>query len=286
MPQTILVKTVADLRHHLAPRRAAGQRIGFVPTMGALHAGHLSLVRAARRDCNCVVVSVFVNPTQFVAGEDYHSYPRCLQADLHACQREAVDLLFAPEVSEMYGPEPRTTVHVAGLTEPLCGAHRPGHFDGVTTVVAKLLNIVQPHVAYFGQKDAQQAIVIKRMVTDLNFPLQIVICPTIREPDGLAISSRNKYLSTQQRKDATLIYKSLQKCEEMIKAGIKDTKKMIDEMQKILQHPSIKIEYVSIVDAETLQNLDEAKGRVLVAVAVKIGTARLIDNILIDTSKK
>ncbi|MFQ6048656.1 MAG: pantoate--beta-alanine ligase, partial [Phycisphaerae bacterium] len=231
MPQTILVKTVADLRHHLAPRRAAGQRIGFVPTMGALHAGHLSLVRAARRDCNCVVVSVFVNPTQFVAGEDYHSYPRCLQADLHACQREAVDLLFAPEVSEMYGPEPRTTVHVAGLTEPLCGAHRPGHFDGVSTVVAKLLNIVQPHVAYFGQKDAQQAVVLQKMVADLFFPVQIVVCPTVRDHDGLALSSRNAYLTPDQRRQARCLYQALQLAARQIAHGQRDSHNLIQLMQ-------------------------------------------------------
>jgi len=179
-----------------------------------------------------------------------------------------------------------TWVNVEKLTESLCGRSRPGHFRGVTTVCAKLFNIVAPDVAYFGQKDAQQAIVIKRMVADLNSPVEIVICPTVREPDGLAVSSRNQYLSAQQRKDATLIYKSLQKCQEMIDSGITDTKEIIAEMQEILQQvPSIEIEYISIVDADTLRSLDQIAGRVLAAVAAKIGPARLIDNILIDIKK-
>jgi pantoate--beta-alanine ligase len=196
-----------------------------------------------------------------------------------------VDAVFAPEPEEIYAGKNLTWVNVEKLTEPLCGQVRPGHFRGVTTICAKLFNIVAPDIAYFGQKDAQQAFVIKRMVADLNMPLEIIICPTVREPDGLAVSSRNQYLTKQQKKDATNIYKSLQKCRGMIDAGITETAEITAEMRKILQHvPSIEIEYVEIVDAETLQSIDRIGGKVLAAVAVRIGPARLIDNILVDAS--
>ncbi|MHC4500655.1 MAG: pantoate--beta-alanine ligase, partial [Planctomycetota bacterium] len=198
-----------------------------------------------------------------------------------------VDLVFAPTPQQIYGPENLTWVNVEKLTDPLCGQFRPGHFRGVTTVCAKLFNIVLPDIAYFGWKDAQQAIVIKRMVADLNMPLKIVICPTVREPNGLAVSSRNKYLTEQQRKDAASIYKSLQECRRMIEAGTTDTGEIITRMRKMLQHvPLIEIEYISIVDAETLQNLDRISGKVLAAVAVRIGPARLIDNILVDSAAR
>jgi pantoate--beta-alanine ligase len=253
--------------------------------MGALHVGHISLIEAARKRCDFVVVSIFVNPTQFVPGEDFDKYPRPFEADLDICQKAGVDAVFAPTPEEMYPFENITWVNVEKITEPLCGQFRPGHFQGVTTVCSKLFNIVAPDIAFFGQKDAQQAIVIKRMVADLNMPLEIVICPTVRESNGLAVSSRNKYLSEQQKIDAANIYKSLQKCHQMIDAGVKDTIQIIDEMRKILQQvSSIEIEYVSIVDAETLQNIDHIRGKVLIAVAVRIGPARLIDNILLDTA--
>jgi pantoate--beta-alanine ligase len=198
-----------------------------------------------------------------------------------------VDLVFAPTTEQMYPEENLTWVNVEKLTEPLCGQFRTGHFRGVATVCAKLFNIVTPDIAFFGQKDAQQAIVIKRMVADLNMPLKIVVCPTVRQPDGLAVSSRNKYLTEQQKKDATYVYKSLQKCQEMIDAGITDPRKIVTRMRKILsQAPSIKIEYISIVDAETLQTIDHITGKVLAAVAVGIGPARLIDNILLDSRKQ
>jgi pantoate--beta-alanine ligase len=254
--------------------------------MGALHMGHISLIEAAMGQCDFVVVSIFVNPTQFGPGEDFEKYPRPFEADLEICRKAGVDAVFAPTPKEVYGPENVTWVNVEKLTEPLCGRFRPGHFRGVTTVCAKLFNMVLPDIAFFGQKDAQQAVVIKRMVADLNMPLEIVVCPTVREPDGLAVSSRNKYLSEQQRKDAALIYKSLQGCRELIESGIRDAAQITAQMRKVLEQvPSIKIEYVSIVDSDTLQSLDRVSGRVLAAVAARIGPARLIDNIVIDAPR-
>ena len=266
--------------------RIAGKKIGFVPTMGALHKGHISLIEAAKKKCDFVVVSIFVNPTQFGPKEDFKKYPRPLKADLKMCRKAGVDVVFAPTPREMYPAENLTWVNVEKLSEPLCGKFRPRHFRGVATVCTKLFNIVLPDVAYFGQKDAQQAIIIKRMVADLNMPLKIVVCPTVREKNELAMSSRNQYLTTQQRKDAAFIYKSFQECRQMIKQGVTDSKKIITAMRKILrQISSSKIQYISIVDAETLQNVDKIAGKVLVAVAVKVGSTRLIDNILIDAAK-
>ena len=290
-----IAKTIESVRQLVKAARGEGKNIGLVPTMGALHIGHISLIEAAVKQCDFVVVSVFVNPTQFGPGEDFEKYPRPLDADLEICRKTGVDVVFAPTPEQMYPSENLTWVSVEKLTELLCGQFRPIHFRGVTTVCAKLFNIVAPDIAFFGWKDAQQAIVIKRMAADLNMPLEIVICPTVREPDGLAVSSRNKYLTAEQKKDATLIYKSLQKCREMIEAGATESETIIAEMRKILsQTPSIEIEYINIVDAETLQNLDphaclptgRRGGKVLAAVAVHIGPARLIDNILLDLSKK
>jgi pantoate--beta-alanine ligase len=254
--------------------------------MGALHIGHISLIEAAVKTCDFVVVSIFVNPTQFGPDEDLEKYPRPFEDDLEVCRKAGVDVVFAPTPEQMYPGENLTWINVEKLTEPLCGQFRPGHFRGVTTVCAKLFNIVAPDVAFFGQKDAQQAIVIKRMAADLNMLLEIVICPTVREPDGLAVSSRNKYLTGEQRKDATYVYKALNKCRQMIDAGITDAQKIVAEMCDILQQASsIKIEYVSIVDAGTLGNIDRIAGKVLAAVAIRIGPARLIDNILVDADK-
>jgi len=281
-----IAKTIESVRSLVKAARSRGKKIGFVPTMGALHIGHISLIEAAVKTCDFVVVSIFVNPTQFGPGEDLEKYPRPIDADLEICRKGGVNVVFAPTAEQMYPAENLTWVDVEKLTEPLCGQSRPWHFRGVTTVCAKLFNIVAPDIAFFGQKDAQQAIVIKRMAADLNMPLEIVICPTIRQPDGLAVSSRNQYLTKQQKKDATNIYKSLQKCREMIEAGFTDTLEIITEMSKILQQASsTNIEYVSIVDAETLESIDQIAGKVLAAVAVRIGPARLIDNILIDASK-
>jgi len=281
-----VAKTIESVRSLVKAAHSGGKKIGLVPTMGALHIGHISLIEAALEKCDFVVASIFVNPTQFVPGEDFEKYPRPLKADLEICRKAGVHVVFTPTPEQMYPAENITWINVEKLTEPLCGRFRPGHFRGVTTVCTKLFNIVAPDIAFFGQKDAQQAIVIKRMVADLNMPLEIVICPTVREPNGLAVSSRNKYLSEQQKKDATNIYKSLQKCRRMIDAGVKETTEIIAEMSKILQPiPSIEIEYISIVDAETLQNIDQIASKVLAAVAVRIGPARLIDNILVDAPK-
>jgi pantoate--beta-alanine ligase len=280
-----VAKTIESVRNLVKAARSKGKIIGFVPTMGALHIGHISLIEAAAKKCDFVVVSIFVNPTQFGPGEDFEKYPSPLKADLEICRKAGVDVVFTPITEQMYPKENLTWVNVEKLTEQLCGRFRPGHFRGVTTVCAKLFNIVAPDIAFFGQKDAQQAIVIKRMVTDLNMPLEIVVCPTVRQADGLAVSSRNQYLTRQQKKNAPLIYKSLQKCQKLIEDGVADSKTIINQMRKILQQaPSIKIEYISIVDADTLQGLEKIGDRVLVAVAVKIGSTRLIDNILVDVN--
>ena len=281
-----VAETIESVRAIVRAARGKGERIGLVPTMGALHIGHISLIEAAVKKREFVVVSIFVNPTQFGPGEDFQKYPRPVEADLDICKKAGVNLVFAPGPEQMYPGENFTWVNVEKLTEPLCGKSRPGHFRGVTTVCAKLFNIVRPDIAFFGQKDAQQAIVIRRMVADLNMPLEIVICPTIREPDGLAVSSRNQYLDRQQRQDATYVYKSIEKCREMVNAGKIETQEIIEEMKKVLQQKSsIEIEYISIVDSETLASIDRINGKVLAAVAVRLGPARLIDNILIDTDK-
>jgi pantoate--beta-alanine ligase len=282
-----VAETIESVRTLVKAARSAGEKVGFVPTMGALHIAHISLIEAAIKECDFVVVSIFVNPTQFVPGEDFEKYPRPLEADLEICEKAGVDVVFVPTAEEMYPTENITWVNVEKMTETLCGESRPGHFRGVTTVCAKLFNIIAPDIAFFGAKDAQQAVVIKQMVADLNMQLKIVVCPTVRETNGLAVSSRNQYLTEQQKKDATLIYKSLEKCREMIKAGTTDTETITAEMRKILaQALSIQIEYVSIVNAETLQSIDRIIGEVLAAVAVKIGPARLIDNILVDTRQE
>jgi pantoate--beta-alanine ligase len=281
-----VAKTIQEIRNLVSAARNEGRKIGLVPTMGALHVGHISLIEAAIKDCDFIVVSIFVNPTQFGPDEDFQKYPRPLEADLEICKKAGVDVVFAPEPGQMYPANSVTWVTVEKLTEPLCGRSRPGHFRGVTTVCAKLFNIVAPDSAYFGQKDAQQAIVIRRMVADLNMPLEIVVCPTVREPNGLAISSRNQYLTAQQKKDAANIYKSLQTCRKLIEASTTETNQIVAEMQKILrQIPSAEIEYVSIVDAETLESIDTIAGKVLAALAVKVGPARLIDNIMVDAGK-
>jgi len=282
-----VAKTIESVRNLVKAARRKGKIIGFVPTMGALHIGHISLIEKAKQHTDFIVVSIFVNPTQFGPGEDFEKYPRPLKADLEICRKAGVDVVFAPSPQQMYPGENLTWVNVEKLAEPLCGQFRPGHFRGVTTVCAKLFNIVAPDIAFFGQKDAQQAIVIKRMVADLNMSLEIVVCPTVRQADGLAVSSRNQYLTRQQKKNAPLIYKSLQKCQKLIEDGVADSKTIINQMRKILQQaPSIKIEYISIVDADTLQELKKITGKVLTAVAVKIGSTRLIDNIVVDAGER
>lgn len=278
-----VAETIESVRKSVEAARKRGGKVGLVPTMGALHAGHVSLIEAARNDCGFVVVSIFVNPTQFGPGEDLEDYPRPFEGDLEICRNAGVDVVFAPAPEQMYPTENLAWVTVEKLTEPLCGRGRPTHFRGVTTVCTKLFNIIGPDVAYFGQKDAQQAIVIRRMVADLNMPLEIVVCPTVREPSGLAVSSRNQYLSERQRKDATCLYKSLQRCRQMIEGGATDSRQVIAQMRETIEKvPGAQIEYVSIVDAETLEDVERMDGRVLAAVAVRIGPARLIDNIIVD----
>ena len=282
-----VVKIIEAVRKLVKTARSEGKTIGFVPTMGALHTGHISLIDAAADKCDFVVVSIFVNPTQFAPSEDFNQYPRPLDKDLEICKKKDVNVVFAPTTNQMYSSDNLTWVNVEKLTSTLCGQSRPSFFRGVATVCTKLFNIVLPDFAFFGQKDAQQAAVIKRMVSDLNMPLEIVVCPTVRQSNGLAVSSRNDYLTRQQKKDATYIYKSLQQCQQMIDAGIKDTKKIIEEMQKILKQISaIEIDYISIVDSETMQPIDNISGKVLTAVAVKIGSTRLIDNILVDSAER
>jgi len=282
-----LAKTIESVRKFIAQARAEGKTIGFVPTMGALHAGHVSLIEAAVDRCNFVVVSIFVNPTQFGPSEDLDKYPRDLTGDMKICEDAGVDLVFAPSASEMYPSENITWVTVERLTDNLCGRFRPGHFRGVTTVCAKLFDIVCPDVAFFGQKDAQQAIVIKRMVADLNMPLEIVVCPTVRQPDGLAVSSRNQYLTDSERKDAILLSAALAECENKVSKGCRDCPKLIETMRAVISSSSeIEIEYISIVDTTTLADIDVVEGQALVALAAKIGSTRLIDNILLNLDKQ
>lgn len=280
------MKTVSDIgetREIIRTARQTGRSIGFVPTMGALHAGHLSLLEAARHDGAFVVVSIFVNPTQFGPNEDYSKYPRDEAGDLAKCAAAGADLVFLPKAEALYPPDAVTAVHVAKLTDTLCGPYRPGHFDGVATVVAKLFNIVQPDRAYFGEKDAQQLAVIRRMARDLDLPIEIVGCPTVRESDGLALSSRNAYLSPAEREQAPSLYRALCAARDEINTGRTDAASLVAAVRdRILAAGPAKIDYVSIVDAETLQPVTKVERRVLIALAVRIGTTRLIDNLQVD----
>ena len=277
-----IVTTIAEVRQKVGAARFAAKYIGFVPTMGALHAGHGSLISRAAEECDYVVVSIFVNPTQFGPHEDLEKYPRSFEADCESCKKLGAHLVFAPTAKEMYPQEQLTWVDTDKLTEGLCGAQRPGHFRGVTTVCSKLFNIVRPDFAYFGQKDAQQAVVIKRMVQDLNMPLEIRVCPIVREKDGLAMSSRNQYLTKEERKKALCLHASLQKCRELIEAGERNAATLRTAMQGVYELPEVAVEYIEIVDPETLQGLSELRTLSLVAVAAKVGSTRLIDNMIID----
>ena len=278
-----VAQTIQSARDEVKAARSRGKTIGLVPTMGALHIGHISLIEQAKKKTDYVVVSIFVNPTQFGPAEDFEKYPRPIKEDLEICKKTGVDLVFNPKTQKMYPDGNLTWVDIEKITEPLCGRSRPKHFRGVATVCAKLFNIVTPDIAFFGQKDGQQAVVVKRMVADLNMPLKIVVCPTVRERSGLAVSSRNKYLTEEQKKDAALIYKSLQKARSIIKSETKDSQIVIEKMLAVLnQAPSITIEYIEIVDADTMQKLNPITGQALIAIAAKIGSARLIDNIVVD----
>jgi pantoate--beta-alanine ligase len=279
-----LVRTIQEVRQAVRSARQAGKTIGFMPTLGYMHEGHLSLIRAAREECDFVVVSIFVNPTQFGPNEDFDRYPRDLERDLSLCRSAGVDLVFHPSVQEMY-PQPfLTQVRVGKITERLCGASRPGHFEGVATVVAKLLNIVRPDRAYFGQKDAQQVAVIKRMVADLNMDeIEIRAMPTVREPDGLAMSSRNVYLSPEERKAATVLYRSLKMAQERVAAGERDLAALREAMRAMIAaEPLASIDYVEIVDVTTLEPIDRLEKQALAALAVRFGKTRLIDNVVLE----
>jgi pantoate--beta-alanine ligase len=257
--------------------------VGLVPTMGYLHEGHLSLARRARAECAHVIVSIFVNPTQFGPKEDLSKYPRDLERDLSLLETAGVDLVWTPQPEEVYPPGFQTWVEVQEMTRPLEGAMRPGHFRGVTTVVAKLFNSVQPDKAYFGQKDAQQAAVIRQMVKDLNFPLELIVCPTVREPDGLAMSSRNVYLDPRQRKAATVLYRSLTAAKAAYQQGEHDAERLRQIMKDaIAAEPSAQMQYVSCADYETLQELETVTRKTLLSMAVFFGKTRLIDNLVLE----
>jgi pantoate--beta-alanine ligase len=280
------VRTVSELRSHLAQARRAGRAIGLVPTMGAFHEGHLSLMRRAREACDVVVVSLFINPAQFNEAADLDAYPRDENRDAGLATDVGVDYLFAPRATEVYPDGFATSVAVRGLTDGLEGAHRGhGHFDGVTTVVSKLLNMVGPDVAYFGQKDAQQAAVVRRLVRDLNFPVRIEVCPTIRADDGLALSSRNALLSGDEREQATALNRALRAVQSAVAAGERDPDSATAAGYAELAAARIEPEYLAIVAADTMEPVSAVEGDVLVAVAARIGSVRLIDNVPITVSR-
>jgi pantoate--beta-alanine ligase len=279
----LTLTTARDTRRWSDAERASGHTIGLVPTMGALHHGHASLIRAARAACDRVVVSIFVNPTQFGPNEDYERYPRMLEADRAVCEREGADVVFAPAADEIYPPGNETVVDVGPIGAVLCGASRPGHFRGVATVVTKLFAIVNPHRAYFGRKDYQQTVVIRRLVEDLRFPIEVVVCPTVRDADGLAASSRNAYLSPEERKRALSVPGALAEAERLIKAGERSGGKIRDLLQVLLSSGgAVRVDYAAVVHPDTLRPLERLAGPVVIAVAVWVGTTRLIDNVEIE----
>lgn len=280
---TPVVSTIVEVRAAVTAARRAGATVALVPTMGALHAGHAALIRAARAGSGFVVVSIFVNPTQFGPKEDFARYPRTLEADQHVCAGAGADLIFAPPVSEMYPDDTATFVEVTGLQDVLCGASRPGHFRGVCTIVLKLFNIVQPDVAHFGAKDYQQARVIDRMVRDLNVPVELKIEPTVREPDGLALSSRNRYLGPEQRAAAPRIYQALRATGDRAATGGVDAARLESALTaELAAIPGARVDYARILTADTLRPLARLDRPAVAAVAVFLGDTRLIDNLLID----
>src|SRR6266508_3117203 len=280
MEQMILASGLAEFR---TVRLLLDPPVGLVPTMGYLHEGHLSLIRAAKAKCKSVVVSIFVNPTQFGPNEDLAKYPRDLQRDLKLIEPLGVDLVWTPTVDVMYPNGFQTWVEVDTLTKRLEGEMRPGHFKGVTTVVAKLFNAVQPQKAYFGQKDAQQAAVIRRMTQDLNFPIEIVVCPIVREADGLAMSSRNKYLEGEDRKAALVLFRALSAAKEVYEAGERNAEELRRKMKEVISaEPRAQMQYISCADYDTLEELETVKGKTLLSMAVLIGKTRLIDNFVLS----
>jgi len=277
-----IIKTVKQMQAFCEQARRRGKKIGLVPTMGYLHEGHLSLMRQARKETDLVIISIFVNPTQFGPDEDFKKYPRDLKKDERLARSVGVDVIFYPTAKQMYPDGFLTSVSVDKLTSGLCGAHRPGHFRGVMTVCAKLFNIIKPHVAYFGQKDAQQAAAIKKMVEDLDMNFKVRVMPIVREPDGLAMSSRNAYLNPSERKNALCLYNALQTAQDMVKSGCLDVKQIKAKITKIVRaRKGTKIGYVSFVDPNTLQDVKRIKGKILLAMAVSVGKTRLIDNIVL-----
>ena len=279
----IIIKTIKEIKAIINSSKKQGSRIGFVPTMGFLHEGHLSLIRSAKKENDLVVVSIFVNPTQFGVGEDFESYPRDLDTDARLSESAGADVLFCPSISEMYPESYQTYVEVMEITNKLCGKSRPTHFKGVTTVVNKLFNIVEPHKAYFGQKDAQQVAVIQKMVRDLNMNVEVISCPIVREADGLAMSSRNTYLNPDQRSAALVLSRSIFEARDMINKGCIDAVEIKETITKMINsEPLAAIDYVEIVDALSLNDITTLKGNVLIALAVKLGRTRLIDNILLE----
>ncbi len=280
-----LVHTISEIRDAVAQAKASGFRVGFVPTMGALHEGHLTLVRKAREECGFVVVSVFVNPTQFLPNEDFNKYPRTLEADAEGCQSAGVNVVFAPSAGEMYPDGFDAWVEVGSVTDSLEGEIRPGHFKGVTTVCAKLFNIVCPDAAFFGRKDYQQLAVIKKMVRDLNMPLEIIPVDIVRESDGMAMSSRNRYLSADERKSATVLSRSLFAAKGLYSNGRRDSAAILKVVSDILAgEPRLTLDYLVIVDTETLQPVNEIVGAVVILLAGRLGPVRLIDNIVLGDS--
>ncbi|MBV8674122.1 MAG: pantoate--beta-alanine ligase [Acidobacteriaceae bacterium] len=277
-----ITRTIAEARAALRELRSEGQIVGLVPTMGALHAGHASLVRAACAQSDLVVVSIFVNPTQFAPNEDFAKYPRTWEDDCALLKRERVNLLFAPSTQEMYPDGASTFIEVVGLSGRLDGASRPGHFHGVATVVAKLFQIIQPAKAFFGQKDAAQIAVLRRMVRDLDFNLELVVCPTVREPDGLALSSRNRYLSPDERRQALVLSRALRRTEEQAAQGITGSEQLVRAAFAVFaEEPEVRVDYCKVVNPDTLEDVADSAGGALVAVAAFVGTTRLIDNIVL-----
>lgn len=282
-----LVTTVNEARAAVQSAKADGKRVALVPTMGALHAGHISLVRATKARCDFVTASIFVNPTQFGPKEDYSKYPRSLDADRKNLEAEGVDLVFAPAVEEMYPQGATTFVNVDEISERLDGRSRPGHFRGVATVVAKLFHILEPDVAFFGQKDAAQVAIIRRMVRDLMFPIEIVVAPIIREADGLALSSRNVYLSPDERRQALVLSRALREIESQYREGERDSKKLIEAALAVFAtEPAVRVDYIELVDPDTLEDVATVSARTLAAVAAFVGTTRLIDNVTLDQNRR
>lgn len=283
MPPPIVIESVGDARSWVEKNKRRGETVGFVPTMGALHAGHLSLVERARQACDRVVVSVFVNPTQFGPGEDYQRYPRDLASDVRCLAELGVEMVFAPDVEELYPPGDDTRVTVGRLAEPWEGAFRPGHFDGVTTVVAKLFAAVPAQQALFGRKDYQQTVVVQRMVRDLLLPIEIVVCPIVREADGLAMSSRNAYLSDEQRRQAVAVPRSLERIESLAAGGENDVAKLREEgLKELSGAEGVEPQYLAFVREGTVEEVARIEGPTAVVVAARVGSTRLIDNRLID----